>query len=414
MNSGAFVAPFFIFTVGVSPAAAQDTSASDLPAPAAGTDVAPDPLLAIPVAAGPGTPSILRLPHGARSIVALRLFVPIDEAASEAGGGWIIARLAERRIAEASRRLGADVSVQRTPEGISYSVAGPRTDFDYLAYILRLAASAPDRSFVTDARRNLQGALDGLLETGPGQVELALRLRTGTRPPITGTPGSIPGLSAATILDLWSRTHRAERMTLLVSGGVATPLLLASLTEIGASDPVVAVRPAGPPPTEPAPPDLQLIRRFTGRAWTGLRATDPVAPVLARLAAEALRTAPGDFEARVLLWNDGSGPVLAATGVAFPARFGGLDAALDGLLTAAADLARGDAFTRAVDEVRREWLLALDDPLGRLEAVGSAIDSGDGFDAARLRMTALDTLTPARVIEEIDRLRGTASRVTVR
>jgi len=141
---------------------------------------------------------------------------------------------------------------------------------------------------------------------------------------------------------------------------------------------------------------------------------DPVAPVLARLAAEAVRTAPGDFEARLLLWNAGSGPVLAVTGVAFPARFAELDAALDRLLPAAADLAHGDAFTRAVAEVRREWLLQLDDPLGRLSTVGSAIDRTGALDAARRRLDALDALTPARVIEAIDRLRGTATRVTVR
>lgn len=374
-----------------------------------------DPLVATPVAAGPGTPRILRLPHGDGPIVALRMFVPLDEAPSEAGGGWILARLAERRIAEAARRLGADVAVRRTPEGVSYSVAGPRTDFDYLAYILRLAASEPDPSFVEDARRELQAALDGLLETGPGQVELALRLRTAVGAPIAGTPGSVPGLSAAAVLDLWSRTHRSDRMTLLVSGGVATPLLLASLTEIGAADPVVPVRPSGPPPVQPAPPDLQLIRRFTGRAWSGLRDMDPVvAPVLARLAAEAVRAAPGDFEARLLLWNGGSGPVLAATGVAFPARFAELDAALDGLLSTTADLARGDAFTRAVEEVRRAWLLELADPLGRLHIVGSAIDGGEGLDGARRRLDALDSLTPARVIEAIEELRGTATRVTVR
>jgi len=342
------------------------------------------------------------------------MFVPLDEAPSEAGGGWILARLAERRIAEAARRLGADVAVRRTPDGVSYAVAGPRTDFDYLAYILRLAASEPDPSFVVDARRELQAALDGLLETGPGQVELALRLRTAVGPPTTGTPGSLPGLSAATVRDLWSRTHRPDRTTLLVSGDVASPLLLASLTDVGASDPAVPARPAGPPPTDPAPPNLQLIRRFTGRAWSGLGDMDPVAPVLARLAAEAVRTAPGDFEARLLLWNAGSGPVLAVTGVAFPARFAELDAALDRLLPAAADLAHGDAFTRAVAEVRREWLLQLDDPLGRLSTVGSAIDRTGALDAARRRLDALDALTPARVIEAIDRLRGTATRVTVR
>ena len=408
------MAPFFVFSAVVLPVEGQDASSSETPGSSANSGAASDPLIPVPIAAGPGSPRILRLPHGGSPIVALRLFVPLDEAASEAGGGWIIARLAELRIAEASRRLGAAVSVRRTPEGISYAVAGPRTDFDYLAYILRLAAAEPDASLVTDVRRELEGALDGLLETGPGQVELELRLRTGTGPPVAGTPGSIPRLSAAAVLGLWSRTHRPERATLLVSGGVERPLLLASLTEIGALDGVAPVRPGGPPPTEPPAPDLQLIRRFTGRAWSGLRATDPAAPVLARLAAEALRTAPGDFEARVLLWDAGSGPVLAATGVAFPARFEALAGALDGLLSAAAELARGDAFTRAVAEVRREWLLGLDDPLGRLQIVGSAIEGDDGLDAARRRMDALDALTPARVLEAIDGLRGTAARVTVR
>lgn len=344
----------------------------------------------------------------------LRLFVPLDEAAVEAGGGWIIARLAERRIAEAARRLGAEVSVRRTPDGIAYSVAGPRTDFDYLAYLLRLASSAPEAPFIEDARLELAGALDGLRETGPGQVELDLRMRTASAPSTTGTPGSVAGLSAGRVLDLWSRTHRPERMTLLVAGRVETPLLLASLAQLGATDPTIPDRPGVVGLPESAPPSLSLIRRFTGRAWSGLEAGDPVVPVLARLAARALRDAPGDFEARVLVWDAGSGPVLAATGVAFPDRFAALDAALDGLLIAAGDLARTDAFDQAVGEVRREWLLEFGGTVGRIETVGADIDRAARPDAARTRLDALDALTPDRVAAAVERLFGTAARVTVR
>jgi hypothetical protein len=357
---------------------------------------------------------VFRLPYGDLPLVGLRLFVPVDEASVEAGAGWIVARLAERRIGEAARRLGADVSVRRTPNGISYAVVGPRTDFDYLAYLLRLATSAPRAEFIADARDELERALDGLLETGPGQVELDLRMRTAAGPPVTGTPGSVAELSASRVLDLWSRTHRPERMTLLVAGRVETPLLLASLVRLGASDSTIPGRPNVAGPVEPAPPGLDLIRRFTGRAWSGLDAGDPVVPVLARLAARALAEAPGDFEARVLVWDAGSGPVLAATGVAFPDRFGALDSALDGLLRSAGELARGDAFTVAVAEVRTEWLLQFGGTLGRIETVGADVDRAMRPDAARARLAALEALTPGRVIETIERLNGTAARVTVR
>lgn len=402
------MAPFFVSALRVEGLLAQDPPVQP---PTASPS---DPLVPLTIVAGADGPRILRLPQTDLPVVGLRLFVPIDEAPIEGGGGWILARLAERRIEEAARRLGAEVAAERTPRGIAYTVVGARTDFDYLAYLLRLAASAPRPDAIPDARRELSDATRGLLETGPGQVEFDLRMRTTFGTPITGTPGSVSALDAAALLDLWSRTHRPDRMTLLVSGQVSRPLLLASLSGLGASDATIPTRPEAAPPVDPAPPRLTLLRRFTGRAWGGFAPGDPVVPVLARLAARTLAEAPGAFEARIRVWDAGSGPVIAATGVAFPDRFAALDRALDGLLAGVSGQVTGAAFDEAVNEVRREWLLELSDPVGRLSAVGRDVEATGRATATRDRLAALDALTPAIVIDAIARLEGTAVRVTVR
>jgi predicted Zn-dependent peptidase len=358
---------------------------------------------------------ILALPHGATPLVGLRLSVRITEGEAEAGAGWIIARLAQRRVAEAARRLGAEASIRRTTHGVTYTVAGPRTDFDYLAYLLRLATSVPERHLVEDARRELSDALDGLLETGPGQVELELRERTARTPPTSGTAASIPALEAGRVLGVWARTHRPSRMRLLVSGDVSTPLLLASLSDVGAPEEGLASVEAPPPVPAGPRPDLDLIRRFTGRAWSGLEPDDPALPVIARLATEALRDAPGEFEARVTVWDVGSGPVLAALGVAFPARFGDLDRALDRLLDEVDRRAGTDAFLRARAEVERGWTAELTTPLGRIEAVGRDLDRTGRPTATRERLDAVAALDPAGLRAALDRLRGAPpATVTVR
>lgn len=411
MNLGALVAPFFVSALFV---AALDAQTGPDTAPSVQTSATADPLVPQTLVVGGPGPRILQLPHGDLPTVGLRLFVPMDEAPVEGGSGWILARLAGQRISEAGRRLGAEVSVRRTPDGIAYLVVGARTDIDYLAFLLREAASRPDPGAIPDALRELTDATDGLLETGPGQVEFDLRMRTTLGTPIAGTPGSLERLSAATVLDVWSRTHRPDRMTLLVRGQVERPLLLASLSGLGASDPIIPSRPESGLLVEPAAPGLTLLRRFTGRAWSGFAPGDPALAVLARLAARSLANAPGDFQARIRVWNGGSGPVLAATGVAFPERHAALETALDGLLDGVTDLAVGDAFTQAVMEVRREWLLELTDPVGRLEAVGRDLDATGRTTSARSRISALETLTPADLLAVVDRMRGTASRVTVR
>jgi len=412
---GALAAPFFVSALLVGQLEAQsDTTARILPAAQAPAGPLADPLVPQTLVAAGAGPRILELAHGDHPVVGLRLFVPIDEAAAEGGAGWILARLARQRVEQASRRLGAEVSVRRTPAGIAYTVVGARTDFDYLAYLIRMAASQPDPDAIADARRELAGATDGLLETGPGQVELELRLRTSRGTPVAGTPGSVAGLTSATVLDVWSRTHRTEDMTLLVRGPVERALLLASLSGLGAPDPTVPIRPNAPPPVEPVPPSLNLLRRFTGRAWTGFAPGDPALPVLARLAARALAGQEGDFEARIRVWDGGGGPVLAVTGVAFPVDFPSLNSALDGVLSRAAGLVTDDAFVEAVDEVRREWLLELTDPVGRLNAVGEDLDATGRPTATRDRIAALDSLTPADLLDVIERLRGTATEVTIR
>ena len=375
---------------------------------AAQTSPAPepsDPLVPVPTLSAPNGPTVLRLPAAAPGIVALRVSVPIDEAEIEAGTGQVIASLARARIPGLVAPLGVEAEVTRTPWGIAYTVAGPGTDFDYLAYVLRELTAQPDLARVGEARVLLRNTQVRRQETGRGRVELRLREATSlTRPPLLGTPGTIEALSPSGVRELWLRTHRPERMTILVSGDVSTPLLLASLDRLGTTEAPASAPTDVPVPAGPSPDRLDLIRTAAGVAWSRPEPLSPEVAVSALLLTDVLRTEDPGFEARVLLWESAGRSTLALIGAAFPRDLrelrGWLDTGLDELANRL-----DDAGVRAVaDDLRADVLFEARTAVGQVSLVGRFLDAGLGADGLRryvTRLTELDAGSLSAVLAEM-------------
>jgi predicted Zn-dependent peptidase len=381
--------------------------------------VGPDPLVPDSILRAPGFPSIVRLPASAPGVVALRLSIPLSETAAESGAGRMLEILARDRIAGLAATLGAQVETGRTPWGIVYTVSGPAADLDYLVFLLREATRAPasDEATLQRVRLAQDEALRRLEETGGGRVEAALRAEvTPGHPPVEGTRGTVPRLSAGLLHDVWARSHRPEAMRLLVSGEAADPVLLATLAGLGAG-PDVPVPPAftGPAPTAPAPGRVETLRRWHGTAWSSPGPLDPSAALTAVLLARHLRRDSGDYEAHVRLWETAEHTVIAVVGAAYPARAGALSTRLDRLLSATATELEPDEVRDAAEAARRDLLLQARTPWGRVHLVGRFLDAGLGPRAAREYVDRLGDLDRAAVQAFLTALAATtAARAEVR
>ena len=342
----------------------------------------------------PSGPRILRLPSPAPGIVALRLSVPIVEAPIEAGSAQVLAILARARLTGLIAPLGIQADVQRTPWGLAYTVAGPSTDFDYLAFVLREVTSLPELSRVEEARTLLRREIVRLQETGRGRVELGLReSAAGATPPITGTAATVEAISPGGIRELWVRTHRRDQMTLLVSGEVSDQLLLASLDRLGTTDPGTEAPFTAPVPPGPRPQALDLLRTSGGVAWVAPEPLSPEAALAAALLTESMRQTATGFEARVSLWESNGHSTLALIGAAFQSDLRRLRSWLtDGL-----SLLSGELTDQAVAETARalrgDVLFGARTPVGQVQLVGRFVDAGLPADAARAyldRLVAMD------------------------
>ena len=173
------------------------------------------------VLVAPGGPRIVRLSRPGSGLTALRLSVRITEAPIEAGAAMVLQMLGLDRARAAAWPVGARVEGNRTPWGIAYTVAGPSEEFDYLAYVLRLAVSEPDPDRVSLERARTQARLEAerTAETAAGR--LGARLRAAAMPealPLEGTSASLDGVTRETLRNLWRRTHRREDMTIVLVG----------------------------------------------------------------------------------------------------------------------------------------------------------------------------------------------------
>lgn len=355
---------------------------------------APDPLVAMESAHPAGFPRILVLDAPGSALVTFRLSVPIDPGVDAATVAPILMSLAEDRIRGSAATLGAQIEVGASASALSYTVTGALVDLDHLTYLLRQATAAPRASEGFAAARNeLEARLTRIGETGEGRVESELRGQAAPgEASVAEVRNRLRRLEFADVERIWSDSHQPPRMTLVVVGDVATPVLLAALSGLGATP-----RPDPPslamPPSPPAPDRPDLLRRWSGFAWSSTPTLDPRAVVAASLAARYLRENQSGYEAYVRLWEGRTADVLAVVG----SGYGGDATTLRRQLASLpADLAASlDA--AIVDEVvqRLHWTLLgqARTPWGRANLVGRFLDTGATPDAARRYLDDLQALT---------------------
>lgn len=360
----------------------------------------PDALVPDSVLVAPGFPRIVRLPAPSPGIVSLRLSIPLDERPAEAGAGQLLQELATRRATGPASNLGARLESGRTPWGIVYTVTGPVADLDYLAYVLREATRAPtsDPARLDPLRNELDERLRRLEETGAGRIEASLREQASPEPPLEGTRGTLPTLGGGRLHELWARTHRPERMTLLVSGDVADPVLLATMSGLGAGPDVTPPPPLETPaPAPPRPATLQTLRRWHGVAWSVAGVLDARAAVAAALLGDRLRADRNDYEAQVRLWEAPSRTVIVAIGAAYGNDATVLSRRLAELPRATAENLRPGEVAGVARRLREDLVLQARTPWGRVHLVGRFLDAGQDGLAATRYLESLETMGDAEI-----------------
>lgn len=374
---------------GQSPATSQENGAQPGP-------LVPDTILTTPTG-----PRIVRLPAPGSPVVALRLSIPVREGPAEAGAGRVLQMLGVERASGLARPVGATVEGTRTPWGIAYTVTGAATDVDFLAFLLREAVRNPsDRT--SDFRRAI-GALEAETErrqeTPGGRVAARLRAAVAPSvPPLGGTPGSLARLTLADLRSVWSRTHQAPRMTLVVAGDVPLEILLASFQRLGASPTGADPGPLEATVSEPSPPRIQVLRQWYGEARPIPSSTDPHAEAAALLVADHLQAGDGDFEAEVQLWQLPDTRILAVVGAAYPPGRQAMRRAIESVLAETADAVNAAAVERVVSRIEADVRMRARTPSGRTGLVGFHLDATGQVTAARDFLESLDTVT-------VDRLR---------
>ena len=364
----------------------------------------PDTLL---VAAG--GPRMVRLSIPGSGLTALRLSVRITEAPIEAGAAMVLQTLGLDRARAAARPVGARVEGSRTPWGIAYTVVGPREEFDYLAYVLRVAVSEPDPDRVSLERARARARLEAerTAETAAGW--LGARLRASAVPealPPEGTSASLDAVTRATLRDLWRRTHRREDMTIVLVGPEPVELVLASFRDIGSRAPADARPPATSTLVERNTPDPDVLRQWYGEARLAGDIRNPHGAVIATIVSRGLRRARLAFESDVQLWDIGSERVLDVTGAAYPAQAAGMRQRVQQVLSMAAEGVDAGQVAPVVAALRFELLAAARTPWGLAAQVGRYFDATGDPDAAWENVLALDLVssdTVRRFLAELER-----------
>lgn len=380
--------------------------------PAAASPLAPDTVL-VPV----GGPRIVLLRSPGVGVAALRLAVPLREAPAEAGAGRLLSDLALERMRALARPVGAQVSASRTPWGLAYAVVGAAADFEYLAYLLREAVSAPDVTGpgLAEARLRLQGEAAEAVETPFGRVAADLRAQLATgAPPLEGTPASVLGLDAARVREVWLRSHQASAMTLVVSAPVVPEVVLAATRGMGAPEDAAAppLDAPAPPATRPSTP--QTLRAWYGEAWALGAPGDPRGALVASLVADGLRARIEGVDAAVELWDLPRGQALAVVAGAWPQRAPAMRQAVSGALAAARQGLDQDALARARARARRDLMMATRTPAGLVNVVGRSMEAtGDPLSAAQTAesLASVDLASVRGLLDELLRQRPRTAQV---
>jgi hypothetical protein len=385
---------------------------SSLPIPAAAVAaLRPDSVLT-----PPGGPKLIRLTAPGTGLTTLRVSVEVDETPTEAGAAEVLARLGLARARALAAPMGALVEGTRTPWGIAYTVIGSSDDFDYLAYVLREALGEPraDRIEFERARSRVREEAEQLRETGAGRLESELRaLAVPGSLPLVGTPESLAALTPTAVRDLWSRTHRRDRMSVVVVGAEPLELVLASLKDVGAQG-RTPPEPTGTVWT-PRSSKVEVLRSWYGEAWVTGDVRDPKGAVLASMIASRLREARGDLQTNVELWDVGRARVLVVTGAAYPAAAAAMKRRVSTVLSDTGSGLGGDEVSPAVAALRFDLLATARTPWGLAGLVGRYHDATGVADAAYQHVVELDEIdVPAMrtYLEELQR--RTPARAEIR
>lgn len=356
----------------------------------------------------PGGPRVIRLSAPGSRLTTLRLSIPVEEGPAEAGTAQVLTLLGLERARVAAAPIGARVEGSRTPWGIAYTVSGPTEDFDHLAYVLREAVAPPrlDQIVFERARSRVRVEAQRERETASGRLAAALRAAAVPEAlPLMGTPASLAMISTATLRNLWGRTHRRDRMSLVVVGPEPVELVLASLRDIGSGEETPIVVPTVTPPAE-ADPGAEVLRAWHGAAWLAGDARDPHGAVVASMIARRLRATEPAFESGVELWDVGSIRVLAVTGAAYAAAAPAMRRRVEGMVAEAAGDVGREAVARAVASLRFNLLSGARTPWGLAALVGRYHDAtGDPY-AAYEHLVALDQVTPGTMDRYLQELEG--------
>lgn len=399
-------------------------AAAQADAPGAGAQEAPATALRLATALEPDTvlspvggPRIVLLSSPGVGVAALRLAVPLREGAVEAGAGQLLAELALERMRTLARPVGAQVSVARTPWGLAYSVVGAAADFEYLAYLLREAVSAPDVAGAgfAEALRRLQDRAAVAVETPAGRIaaELWAQFAPGT-PPLDGTPASVRSADAARVREVWLRSHQSSAMTLVVSAPLVPEVVLAATRGMGAPEETAAPPPDAPAPSAPRLGATQSLRSWYGEGWAMGPPGDPRAAVLAFLVADQLRGRGPEVEAFVELWDLPDHQALAVIGAAWPRNAQAMRRTVSGALVAARNALDEPTVAAAVARARRELLWAARTPAGMVATVGRAMEAdGNPLSAGRYveALSSMDLVSVRDLLEQILAQRPRTSEV---
>ncbi|MEZ4416270.1 MAG: hypothetical protein R3E10_11045 [Gemmatimonadota bacterium] len=330
--------------------------------------------------------TLIRRPEDPR--VALRWFVPVHEEEAQAGAGRVLALLAQRRAESYGERLGATLTVRRTPAGIAYSVAGSRLDLDHLFDVLRVAMGPPESDPVLTrrARASALEQIDRDLESA--ERNLASRLAGSVcpgSPPIHGTRATLAELDGSSLQPLWERTHQTPAATqLVVVGDLPIEVILAALPRADGND-LMQPRPgrlyAGTAqPNQPGRP--QVLRQWYGESRPAGSAADPRGAVAARLLGRQIGRMDSGVELTLELVDAGCTTALVILGGAYRQSAPRLRRAVETLITNTRDrITEGDVTDVAL-EIRRSWVRRSATPEGVAELVGGFEESdGRGSDA---------------------------------
>lgn len=374
--------------------------------------VDPDGFRPFAILAPEGGPRIFVYPAGNPDLVSLRISVPLEERAEEAGAGQLLARLAQDRMEALAARIGARASATRTGGVVAYEVSGTTADLDFLGWILREGLREPDRSRFEEVRRDALVALDRRTETPPGALASRIRdaLSPGVPPPL-GSRASLARMDGSRLSAVWARSHRRDALRVVVVGNLPAEVILTVLTDLGL--PTTGPDPTLPPiePTGEPLPRPEVIRHWVAEAWALEGDADPRALVGVRIVAEVLRNAPGDYEAGVELWEVGGRWALVVSGAAYPRTQQAMRNRVGGLLQEAAQAVTTESTARNAAAVRAEILETASTPWGRARVVGQALDFGGAPDGVEQLLAALAAMSPEDVRALFQEL---ASRAPVR